>query len=154
MSEPQVQRAEHPPAVTTVSPDAASVREINQRIFETSLDLLVAVDRKVNFVRVSPSCEAILRYRHEDMVGHSAVEFLYPPDLESTREEMRMARRGRLMRHFECRYVHKNGRVVMLAWTGVWSDAEQQHFFIGRDMTERIKLETQLRQAQKMEAIG
>jgi hypothetical protein len=28
--------------------------------------------------------------------------------------------------------------VVTLAWKGVWADAEQ-HFFIGRDMTERIK---------------
>jgi nitrogen-specific signal transduction histidine kinase/CheY-like chemotaxis protein len=44
--------------------------------------------------------------------------------------------------------------VVSLTWTGVWSEPEQQHFFIGRDMTEWIKLESQLRQAQKMEAIG
>ena len=58
------------------------------------------------------------------------------------------------MRHFECRYRHKSGREVTLAWTGVWSEPEQQHFFIGRDMTERIRLENQLRQAQKMEAIG
>ena len=65
-----------------------------------------------------------------------------------------MARRGREMRNFECRYLHKGGRVVTLAWTGVWSEPEQQHFFIGRDMTERIRLESQLRQAQKMEAIG
>ena len=43
---------------------------------------------------------------------------------------------------------------VPLTWTGVWSEPDQQHFFIGRDMTERMKLERQLRQAQKMEAIG
>ena len=36
----------------------------------------------------------------------------------------------------------------------MWSEPEQQYFFIGRDMTERIKLESQLRQAQKMEAVG
>ena len=44
--------------------------------------------------------------------------------------------------------------MVPLAWTGVWSEPEQQHIFIGRDMTERMKLEAQLRHAQKMEAIG
>jgi nitrogen-specific signal transduction histidine kinase len=43
---------------------------------------------------------------------------------------------------------------VTLAWKGVWSEPEQQHFFIGRDMTERIRLEQQLAQSQKMEAIG
>jgi len=58
------------------------------------------------------------------------------------------------MRNFECRYVHRDGRIVPLTWTGVWSEADQQHFFIGRDMTERITLEAQLRQALKMEAIG
>ena len=67
---------------------------------------------------------------------------------------MRLARRGRFTRKFECRYIHKNGHAVPLAWTGIWSEPEQQHFFIGRDMTERVALESQLRQAQKMEAIG
>jgi signal transduction histidine kinase/CheY-like chemotaxis protein len=88
------------------------------------------------------------------MTGRSAAEFLYADDLENTRNEMRLARRGRLTRNFECRYVHKDGRIVPLMWTGVWSEPEQQHFFIGRDMTERIQLEQQLRHAQKMEAVG
>ncbi len=41
-----------------------------------------------------------------------------------------------------------------LAWTGIWSEPDGQYFFIGRDMTERVTLESQLRQAQKMEAVG
>jgi PAS domain S-box-containing protein len=132
--------------------DAASA--INQRIFETSIDLILVVDGKGTFIRVSPSAFNILGYAPEEMVGRSAKEFLFHEDLESTRKEMRLARRGRETRNFDCRYVHKDGSVVPLAWTGVWSDQERQYFFIGRDMTERIKLETQLRHAQKMEAIG
>lgn len=75
----------------------------------------------------------ILGYRPEEMVGRNAKGFVYPDDLDSTREEMRLSRRGRLTRNFECRYVRKSGRVVPLAWTGVWSEPEQQHFFIGRE---------------------
>ena len=127
---------------------------INQRIFETSLDLILVVDRGGSFIRVSPSSAAILGHDPARMVGRSAAEFVHPDDLENTRNEMRLARRGRLTRNFECRYVHKDGRVVPLMWTGVWSEPEQQHFFIGRDMTERILLEQQLRHAQKMEAVG
>jgi signal transduction histidine kinase/CheY-like chemotaxis protein len=67
---------------------------------------------------------------------------------------MRAARRGRLTRNFETRYVHKDGRVVTLGWTGVWSPTAQQHFFIGRDMTERLAAEERLRRAQRLEAIG
>ena len=88
------------------------------------------------------------------MIGHSAQEFVFPDDLESTRNEMRLARRGKLSRSFECRYVHRDGHAVPLAWTGIWSEPDRQYFFTGRDMSERIMLEGQLRQAQKMEAVG
>jgi PAS domain S-box-containing protein len=132
--------------------DAA--RAINQRLFETSLDLIVIVDRWGNIIRVSPSAEAMLGYHPSELAGQSAARLLHPDDLEHTRNEMRLARRARTTRNFDCRYVRKDGRIVTLAWTGVWSEPEQQHFFIGRDMTERIKLEQQLAQAQKMEAIG
>jgi PAS domain S-box-containing protein len=132
-------------------PEAPS---IDRRIFETSLDLILVADRQGNLIRVSPSCAAILGYRPDEMIGRNAIGFLYPDDLDNTRNEMRLGRRGRQMRNFECRYVHKEGRVVPLVWTGVWSEPDHQHFFIGRDMTERIQLESQLRQAQKMEAVG
>jgi PAS domain S-box-containing protein len=127
---------------------------INQRIFETSLDLILVVDRRGIFTRVSPSSVAILGYQPQEMIGRSAIEFLRPEDLESTRNDMRLTRSGQVARNFQSRYVHKDGRTVTLAWMGVWSQPEQRYFFIGRDMTERIALEQQLRQAQKMESIG
>jgi diguanylate cyclase (GGDEF)-like protein/PAS domain S-box-containing protein len=119
--------------------------EERRRIFETSLDLILVTDRQGNFIRVSPSSAAILGYQPEEMVGHSAVEFIHPGDLDATRNEMRSARRGRDTCNFETRYVHKDGRVVTLAWTGVWSEPEQRHFFIGRDMTEAKKAEEKLK---------
>ena len=88
------------------------------------------------------------------MIGHSAVEFIHPDDLESTRNEMRSARRGRQMRNFETRYVHKDGRPVTLTWMGTWSEPVRRHFFIGRDLTEKQAAEAQFRQAQKMDAVG
>ena len=131
-----------------------TIRSINQRIFDTSLDLILVVDARGNFLRVSPSSRTILGYAPEEMIGNSAANFLFPDDLESTRDEMRQARRGDISRNFECRYVHRDGHPVPLAWTGIWSEPDRQYFFTGRDMTERIMLESQLRQAQKMEAVG
>jgi PAS domain S-box-containing protein len=131
---------------------AALLRESEERrrLFDTSLDLILIVDRKGTFIQVSPISFAVLGYRPDEMVGRNAVEFIYPGDLESTREEMRLARRGRHMRNFESRYVHKDGRAVTLAWTGVWSEPEQRHFFIGRDMTERKKAEESLRESEQV----
>jgi len=50
------------------------------------------------------------------MIGHSAIDFIHPDDLESTRSEMRAARRGLQKRNFETRYVHKDGQAVTLNW--------------------------------------
>lgn len=108
---------------------------INQKIFEKSVDLILVTDRLGNFARVSPSSVAILGYEPIEMVGHSGIDFVYPEDLDNTRRMMREQRRGEVTRHFDCRYVHKDRRIVILTWTGVWSAEEEQHFFIGRDIT-------------------
>lgn len=124
--------------------------EERRRIFETSQDLILVTDPKGNFVQVSPSSESILGYRPEEMVGHSAVEFLYADDLENTRAEMRAARRGQQMRNFETRYTHKDGRIVTLTWMGTWSEPVQRHFFIGRDMTASRRAQEALLESEQL----
>jgi len=128
--------------------------EERRRIFDTSNDLILVTDTSGNFIQVSPSVTAILGYQPEDMIGHSAVEFIHPDDLESTRNEMRAARRGQSKRNFETRYIDKEGKAVALNWTGTWSEPVRRHFFIGRDLTEKQAAEAQLRQVQKMDAVG
>jgi PAS domain S-box-containing protein len=128
--------------------------EERRRIFETSNDLILVTDTNGNFIQVSPSVTSILGYLPSDMIGHSAVEFIHPDDLEHTRREMRAARRGQSKRNFETRYVSKEGKAVALNWTGTWSEPVRRHFFIGRDLTEKQAAEAQLRHAQKMDAVG
>ena len=128
--------------------------EERRRIFETSHDLILVTDTSGNFIQVSPSAFAILGYEPQEMIGHSAVDFIHPDDLESTRSEMRAARRGQQKRNFETRYVHKDGQPVTLNWSGTWSEPVRRHFFIGRDLTEKRAAEAQLRHIQKMDAIG
>ena len=119
--------------------------EERQRIFETSHDLILVTDTAGNFIQVSPSVTAILGYAPADMIGHSAVEFIHPDDLENTRHEMRTARRGQSKRSFETRYIGKDGKAVSLNWSGTWSEPVRRHFFIGRDLTEKQTAEAQMR---------
>jgi PAS domain S-box-containing protein len=128
--------------------------EERQRIFETSHDLILVSDRTGNLIQVSPSARVILGYAPSEMAGKNALLFIHPDDLESTRAEMRAARRGNEMRNFETRYVHKDGTPVTLNWTGTWSEPVKRHFFIGRDLTEKQAADAQLRHIQKMDAIG
>ena len=124
--------------------------EERRRIFETSQDLILVSDPKGVLVQVSPSSQTILGYAPEQMIGHSAIEFIHGDDLDSTREEMRAARRGLHTRNFDARYVHRDGRNVTLSWMGTWSDPVRRHFFVGRDMTESRLAQETLRESEQL----
>jgi PAS domain S-box-containing protein len=124
--------------------------EERERIFETSQDLILVLDSRGYLVQISPSCETILGYRPDEMVGHSGAEFIHPDDLEMSRGEMQALRRGERGKISDTRVLHKDGREVSLSWLGTWSKPVQRYFFVGRDMTEsRIAQET-LRENERM----
>ena len=125
-----------------------------ERIFKTSQDVIHVTDGFGKFMRVSPSSETVLGYTTDELRGRNAQDFIFAEDLELIRNEMRAARRGSGARSFQCRYIHKDGHAVSLAWMAVWSVQDRRYFFIGRDMTEHNRTEEQLRQSQKMEAVG
>ena len=124
--------------------------EERRRIFETSQDLILVTDPKGVLVQVSPSSQIILGYAPEEMIGHSAIDFILDEDLDNTREEMRAARRGEHTRNFDSRYVHRDGRIVTLSWMGTWSEPVKRHFFIGRDMTESRRAQDALRESEQL----
>jgi PAS domain S-box-containing protein len=124
--------------------------EERRRIFETSQDLILVIDSRGVMVQVSPSAEAILGYTPKEMVGHSAAAFLHPDDLEISREEMRLARRGQRAKNTDSRYIHKDGRTVTLSWMGTWSEPVRRYFFVGRDMTESRLAQETLRESEQL----
>ena len=134
--------------------DLRAANAINRRIFETSPDLIILADQQGKLLRVSPSAIQILGYDPTEMEGRSGGVFIHPEDLEPVRKLMRRTRIEGGLTAFDARYRHKDGRFVSIGWNGSWSAAEGQHYFIGRDLTERIETETRLRHAQRMEAIG
>ncbi|MDI1287975.1 MAG: PAS domain S-box protein [Reyranella sp.] len=125
-----------------------------ERIFETSQDLIHVTDSYGKFVRVSPSATTVLGYQPEEMVGRGGWEFIHTEDVDTARDAMRVARKGQAGGKFRARYFHKDGHLVPLVWSAVWSERDRRYYFIGRDMTDNDRTEEQLRQAQRMEAIG
>ena len=135
-------------ATARLADNPARTVEIDEgrHIFDTSPDVIVVTDIQGNIVRINPSCEEILGYRPEEMTGRNAQAFIYPGDLDSTRNQMRALRRRGVSRIFEARYRHKSGRLVTLQWTGAWSSRVQQHYFFGRDMTAQKRDEATIRE--------
>jgi PAS domain S-box-containing protein len=124
--------------------------EERRRIFESSQDLVLVLDSRGSIVQISPSCEAILGYRPEEMIGYSGVDFIHPDHLENSRQEMRATRRGQRPTMSDTRCIHKDGREVWLSWLGTWSEPVKRYFFIGRDMTESRHAQETLRESEQL----
>ncbi|HZP98283.1 MAG TPA: PAS domain S-box protein [Reyranella sp.] len=130
--------------------DRDSAERRARRMFETSQDLILVTDTYGHVTEMSPSSERVLGISPQEMLGRLASDFIHPDDVEPTRQEMRSARQGNATRNFLCRYMHRDGRAVPLRWTGVWSESDRLHFFIGRDVSEIEAKEAQVREARRV----
>jgi PAS domain S-box-containing protein len=128
---------------------AVTTRERDQ-VWNNSLDLLAVLSADGLFRSVSPSWTVLLGYQPEELIGHRPGEFLVDGDPDVG---------GLSLTTFENRYRHKDGGERWIAWRTLLED--DLVYAYGRDVTqEREKqealrqAENQLRQAQKMEAVG
>ena len=113
-----------------------TIRSINQRIFDTSLDLILVVDGHGDFLRVSPSSRAILGYRagRDDRTQRDRSSCSPTTSrARATRCAWRAAASSRATSNAAMSIA--TAMPVPLAWTGIWSEPDRQYFFIGRDMT-------------------
>jgi PAS domain S-box-containing protein len=129
-------------------------------ILEAAHDAIVTLDQALNIREFNPAAEQMFGYARLDVLGRS-VEMLLPPGDRAQRVRSLHAYQtwgsGPLAgRQVELRGLRADGTEFPLELTvariGSDTRAELTGFF--RDITERRALEEQLRQAQKLEAIG
>ena len=135
----------------------ARTRERN-RVWEHSRDLIVVVGADGIVRDVSPSLTAILGYAPAEVIGRRVFDFVHADDRQGTCDALVEASEHRLD-GFENRYLHRDGTLRSISWhTSLEGDAVYAY---GRDVTLRNQqaemlrqTEAQLRQSQKMEAVG
>jgi PAS domain S-box-containing protein len=124
-------------------------------ITESSHDLICLLDRESCFAYISPSFFTTLGYRSEDLLGRAANDFIHPDDQAQARASWRRSmERGRDETAF--RFAHRDGswRWFEVSSTLAEQGKEYLAVVVGRDVTEQRRLEAQLAQSQKLEAIG
>jgi PAS domain S-box-containing protein len=127
-------------------------------LVEASADAIVLVGLDHRIESWNAGAEQIYGYGREEALGHRVDELIMPPErraeLPATIERIRDA--GSLA--FEVPHMRRDGSEFPVAATvSAITDAEGAFAgisVIARDTTERHELEVQLRQAQKMEAVG
>ncbi len=129
------------------------------RVWRNSRDLLVIVGADGIFRAINPAWTAILGHDPTKVVGRSFLDFVWPDDADLTQGGLDTAASKNDLTNFENRYRHQDGTPRWISWhTSVEGDVVYAY---GRDITAEKEqaralrqAEEQLRQAQKMEAVG
>lgn len=126
---------------------------------ESTSDWIWEIDQDGMYTYASPKIKDILGYKPEEIVGKRRSDFMPSEGAKQFSGEFKsITESGKPFAALENVTLHKDGRKVVLETSGVpFFDASGQlkgYRGIDRDITERKKLEEQLRHAQKMEAIG
>lgn len=115
------------------------------RVLENSLDTICVFDEQMCFVHVSASCESLWGYRPEELIGRCCLDFVLPADRGGLLAIAGETRSGRRLRDLQGRARRKNGTIVHLFWSVMWSAEDQQWYCVAHDDSERRQLLIELR---------
>ncbi|MBX7103180.1 MAG: PAS domain S-box protein [Gemmataceae bacterium] len=127
-------------------------------IAENAGDLITRQSSDGIILYASPACRALLGYEPEEMVQRSKFDFVHPDD-----RDLRNARHQETFGEARTvtiilRLLRKDGSPVWVETTsrraGPKYDESADIITCTRDISERVRLESQVRQAAKLEAVG
>jgi PAS domain S-box-containing protein len=130
---------------------AARTQE-RDRVWNLSRDLLHVIGPDGLYRAANPAWKTLLGYDEADLVGARAGSLVHPDDQQGALERFTALSRGEALGDFDCRMRAKDGTYLWVNWTAM--PEGDAIYGIGRDVTQRKALEDQLRQSQKMEAVG
>ena len=132
--------------------------KLHRSVVESSTDMITLLDLDGNVVFASPSHERVLGRRPEELTGSRYGAHVHPDDLDAAAAVLARAVSGEVTGVFPARVRHRDGHWVHLE--GIPSVIRDDHgrpeliLAVTRDVSERERLQEQLRQAQKMESVG
>ncbi|MDE1895467.1 MAG: PAS domain S-box protein [Rhodospirillales bacterium] len=131
---------------------AASASAERERIWVSSNDLLAIASGDGVLRSVNPAWGRLLGYAESEILGLRLLNLVMPEDRPEAERAIRELAVGRTIRDIECRMNDRQGRLCLISWSA--DSLGDSFYFVGRDVSAQRDAEEQLRQAQKMEAVG
>ena len=146
-----------------VAASAAAVEAATRHraVLDTALDAVITIDAAGVITGWNPQAEAVFGWRASEILGRTLSGVIIPPQYRDAHDRglahfLATGEGPILGRRIEITALHKAGRefpVELTATSVRLGDTWLFSAFV-RDITDRKRLEEQLRQAQKMEAVG
>lgn len=145
--------------------DDITEKRLNDLLYEgvirASADAFVAFDEQLCITEWSPQAENILGLKADDVVGENFIKTVFAPEfLEEARSQFMLFSNGQPSRLIgqphRTQMVHSSGSLIPVElWlTSLNLDSELRFSGFIRDLTEVVRAEQVLLEAQKMEGIG
>ena len=128
----------------------------NRNLIEASIDPLVTIDQEGRISDVNAATEKATGYLRTELIGSDFSDYFTEP--AKARDGYRRVFDEGLVRDYPLEIRHRDGHTTPVLYNAsVYRDEAGRVvgvFAAARDMTDLTQLEAQLRQAQKMEALG
>lgn len=122
------------------------IQSVLAGILDQLMDAVCVVDEHGQFLFLSAACEEILGYKQHELVGKPMIELVHSADRQRTLTAAGEIMAGQPKRHFENRYIRKDGRIIDIMWSARWLENERVRVAVARDVT-RIKQAERVREA-------
>lgn len=124
------------------------------KLLGSIIDVVCAFDEQGTIRYVSPSCRQLFGYEPEEMEGVSYLKFIHPADVGKTVAMFAERVHNCSRTSFSNRYIHKDGTVVPILWSGRWDAEDRLLYCVARDGSEKSEMEQRLLKSQQMARVA
>jgi hypothetical protein len=137
--------------------DLQRAEQRTRELVENAKDIIFTLDLEGNFTSINNSAVEVMGWSKTEALGINLKTLVAPEHLSLCRQMMQRIVNDEPLQQFEINLIRKDGQKVLLEVSARLIQSEGQKKSVqgvARDVTERRRLESVVRQSQKLEAIG